>query len=165
MANHHKLLLEDDEITERFFLFAIHCSEEPFKIAFILNKQAQLCLKRANSDLQVSINKNEVLFPVFNFEDTFLYTKYNLVANKSNLINPQTEETSNLFSTVKTEKHLVHYLIPKQQKVDYFLKVSAENENKIPENLLSKINNIQQIISAYTIDTAYFKPINHLISD
>ncbi|MFT4943981.1 MAG: hypothetical protein ACI8RH_001729, partial [Flavobacteriales bacterium] len=41
----HKLVLDDD-FEEDFSLIAIHCSEEPYKVAYILNQFARLKLRR-----------------------------------------------------------------------------------------------------------------------
>ena len=41
----HKLILEDD-YQEEFSLIAIHCSEEPYKMAYMLNKHLSLRLSR-----------------------------------------------------------------------------------------------------------------------
>ena len=41
----HKLVLDED-FTEDFSLIAIHCSEEPYKVAYILNQFAHLKLRR-----------------------------------------------------------------------------------------------------------------------
>ena len=45
----HKLVLDDD-FAEDFSLIAIHCSEEPYKVAYILNQFARLKLRREKSD-------------------------------------------------------------------------------------------------------------------
>ncbi|MDB4299235.1 IPExxxVDY family protein [Flavobacteriaceae bacterium] len=46
----HKLVLDDD-FEEDFSLIAIHCSEEPYKVAYILNQFARLKLRREKVDL------------------------------------------------------------------------------------------------------------------
>ena len=47
----HRLNLEEDE--EDFALFAIHCGEAPFKLAFLMNQNLNWHLKREREDLQI----------------------------------------------------------------------------------------------------------------
>jgi hypothetical protein len=51
----YKLILTDD-FAEDFLLVAIHCSEESYKVAFLLNQFAALHLKRSKVDLEYSNN-------------------------------------------------------------------------------------------------------------
>ncbi len=41
----HKLILGDD-FQDEFSLIAIHCSDEPYKMAYMLNKKIPLRLER-----------------------------------------------------------------------------------------------------------------------
>ena len=77
----HKLVLDDD-FEEDFSLVAIHCSEEPYKVAYILNQFARLKLRREKSDLAFTSSGIEITLPLFGFEDRTEYTGYSLVANK-----------------------------------------------------------------------------------
>ena len=56
----HKLILEDD-YQEEFSLIAIHCSEEPYKMAYILNKHLSLRLSRDIRMLLVVSNEYNAL--------------------------------------------------------------------------------------------------------
>ena len=60
----HKLVLDDD-FAEDFSLIAIHCSEEPYKVAYILNQFAQLKLRREKVDLSYTSKTMEMTFPLF----------------------------------------------------------------------------------------------------
>ena len=63
----HKLVLDDD-FEEDFSLVAIHCSEEPYKVAYILNQFARLKLRREKSDLAFTSSGIEITLPLFGFE-------------------------------------------------------------------------------------------------
>ena len=69
MAN-YKLILEDD-FKDEFTLIAIHCSEEAYKMAFLLNQHLSLQLKRRRTDLDFSKQGLELSFPWFEFEDEY----------------------------------------------------------------------------------------------
>ena len=73
----HKLVLDED-FTEDFTLIAIHCSEEPYKVAYILNQFAHLKLRRKKTDLSLTTKTMEMSFPLFGFENNAEYTDVSL---------------------------------------------------------------------------------------
>lgn len=160
----HKLILEED-ICDEFFLIAIHCSEEEYKIAFMINKVLSLRLKRKTDDLDFSIAGQVVSYPIFEYENEFNYTKFNLVANKYKYQEAVANPKNGLFTNVISEKIVTTYLLPEFKNVDYFLKIYSDFE-KIPlRNLISSINEIEHVISAYIIDNEQIKSKSHLIFD
>ena len=96
MAN-YKLILEDD-FKDEFTLIAIHCSEEAYKMAFLLNQHLSLQLKRRRTDLDFSKQGLELSFPWFEFEDEYEYTTYDLLANSFKTINARTIASGGLFN-------------------------------------------------------------------
>ncbi|MFT4698843.1 MAG: hypothetical protein ACI9SJ_002001 [Flavobacteriaceae bacterium] len=160
----HKLILEED-ICDEFFLIAIHCSEEEFKIAFMINKVLSLRLKRKNNDLDFSIARHDVSYPIFEYENEFNYTKFNLVANKYKYQEVVPNPKNGLFTNVISEKTVTTYLLPEFKNVDYFLKIYSDFEKVPLRNLISSINEIEHVISAYIIDNKQIKSKSHLIFD
>lgn len=158
----HKILLDDD-FTEDFSLVAIHCSEEDYKVAYLLNQHLNLCLRRKQSDLDFSNNDLEVSFPIFEFEDQFQYTHYHLVGNKckSKLASISTE--GELFEEAVSERTTITHLLPEFRKADFFLKIESEFENIPLRRILAQINEIKQVISAYEIEINQIKSNNNLI--
>ena len=163
MAN-HKLILEDD-FYEEFSLIAIHCSEEPFKVAYMLNKHVQLQLVRKSVDLDFSNNGLDVTFPIFEFENIYTYFYYNLVANKNKSLTANVQSSGGLFDTIISEKTVTTYLLKEFKNVDYFLKIHSDYEKVPIRKLISSINEIEQVISAYLIDNETIKSKNNLIFD
>ena len=68
----HKLVLEND-FQEEFSLIAIHCSEQPYKMAYMINKQVALRLSRKKLDVDFSNNGLDIAFPIFEYEDESNY--------------------------------------------------------------------------------------------
>ncbi len=163
MAN-HKLILDDDLVDE-FSLVAIHCSEEAYKMAFLLNKYTGLQLKRKPLDLDFSNKGLEITFPLYEYEDFFKYKTYNLVANKSKSHEAYVYSSGGLFHEIPSEKTVITYLLPEFKKVDYFLKIHSDFEAVPLKNTLSGINQIKQVISAYQIETNLIKSRTNLIFD
>ncbi|PKA83013.1 hypothetical protein ATE92_1159 [Ulvibacter sp. MAR_2010_11] len=160
---HHKLLLEDDD-TDTYSLVAIHCSEEAYKMAYLLNKFVGLKLHRRTVDLEYSNNGLEVTFPLFDYENEMQYTTFNLVANKSKSLSANIQSSSGLFKDVASETITTH-LLPELKKADYFLKIYSDFEIIPLRKLISDINEIKQVISAYSVDPEEIKSKRNLIFD
>ena len=158
----YKLLMDDDG-KETFSLLAIHCSEEAYIIAYLLNKHLGFQLKRERLDLNYVNDGLEASFPLFQFENTLQYTTYNLVANKCKTFVTNVYSSGGLFYDDTSEKTVITYLIPEYSKVDYFLKIHSEYESILLRNIITEINEIKRIISAYEIGIDDLKSINNLI--
>lgn len=161
---HHKLLF-DDEFELPFTLIAIHCSEEAYKIAYLLNQQLNMQLKRKRADLDFSTDGLLITFPLYDFEDVHKYTHFYLVGNKCRSVEATLQSSGGLFAEMVSEKSTVHYLLPEYKKVDYLLKIYSDFETVPLRRMLSQINEIKQVISAYTLETETIKSKNNLIFD
>ncbi len=160
---HHKLILDDD-IKETYSLVAIHCSEEAYKMAFLLNKQLGLHLQRKEVDLEYSNDGLEITFSLFEYENAMQYTTYNLVANKCRSLIANMQSSSGLFSNDISET-VITYLLPEFKKADFFLKIFSDFELIPLRKLVSDINEIKQVISAYSVDPEAIKSKSNLIFD
>lgn len=161
---HLKLLIDDDYV-EEFSLIAIHCSEESYKMAFLINKHLGLQLKRERIDLDYSSKGLSVTFPLFQFTSNIQYNTYYLVANKCSSLEANIQSSGGLFGNDTSEKIVVTYLLPEYKKVDFFMKVESEFENIPSHEIITKINEIKQVISAYKVETENLKSKNNLIFD
>lgn len=158
----YKLVLDDDG-EETFSLLAIHCSEEGYVLAYLLNKHLGFHLKRERLDLNYVNNGLETSFPLFQYENNVQYTAYNLVANKCKSVAANVNSSGGLFIDDASEKTVITHLIPEYSKVDYFLKIHSEYENIVLRNVITEINDITRIISAYEIGVDSLKSKNNLI--
>ncbi|MGY8933559.1 MAG: IPExxxVDY family protein [Flavobacteriales bacterium] len=161
MAN-HKLILEGD-FQEEFSLIAIHCSEEPYKMAYMLNKHMSLRLSRKKLDVDFSSQGLDISFPLFEYEDKLSYIIYNLVSNKNKSLTAKFQSSGGLFSDVSSEKTITTFLLKEFKNVDYFIKIQSDYEKVSTRKLISTINEIEQVISAYTIESEKIKSKNNLI--
>jgi len=159
-----KLVL-DDEFGEDFSLIAIHCSEEAYKMGFLLNQQLSLRLKREERDLDFSAKGLEATFPLFKFYDANTYCTFHLVANKFTSVMAHTASSGGLFSEGLEEETTTVYLLPEDKKADYFLKISSEGILNSVRTKTVAINEIKQVISAYEIASEKIKNKNNLIFD
>ncbi len=159
-----RLVLTDD-LAEDFLLIAIHCSEEAYKVAFLLNQFAYLRLGRRRMDLEYTIDGLEISFPLFAYEDEMRYINYDLVANKCVSKSARVVSSGGLFGSENISETITTYLIPEYKKVDFFLKISTDAPSVAMRKIVADINTIKQVISAYEIDTEQLKSRNNLIFD
>ena len=158
----HKILLDDD-FAEDFSLVAIHCSEEAYKVAYLINRHLKLCLKRRKQDLLISNKGQDMNFPIFHFEDQFQYTDYHLVSNRSKAKITNEAIENGLFAGTISEKSVTTYVLPEFKKADFFLKIESEFEQIPLRKNIAIINEIKQVISAYEIEPIQIKSNNNLI--
>ncbi len=159
---HHKLDM-GEEFEEPYTLIAVHCSEEEYKVAYLMNRHLNTRFKRRRVDIDFPSKGMMVTFPIFDFMDEFNYSQYYLVANKCRIAEAGLQSSGGLFSEIGSEKD--HFLLPEFKKVDYFLKIYSDFENVPLQSLLAQINNIEQIVSAYLVETDNIKSKNNLIFD
>lgn len=160
----HKLLLDDD-LREDFSLVAVHCSEEAYKMAYLLNRYLSLQLKRKPVDLDFSNDGLEVTFPIFEYENELKYTVFHLVANKCKSIMAKLQSSGGLFGEQEDEKIVWTYLLPEFRNVDFLLKIESDVEKTPIRSLIADINEIPQVISAYVIEPDSIRSKNNLIFD
>ena len=161
---HHKLVLDDD-FKEEFSLIAVHCSEEDYKMAYLLNRHLGLGLKRETADLDYSNEGLEATFSLFQYTSELQYTSYDLVTNKCKSTVLNVKGQGGLFSDETSEKNITTYLLPEHKKVDYFLKIYSEFSTIPLRNIIATINEIKQVISAYEVAQESIKAKNNLIFD
>ncbi|PHR13828.1 MAG: hypothetical protein COA40_04740 [Aequorivita sp.] len=161
---YHKLLYDDD-FEEPYTLIAIHCTEEAYKMAYLMNLHLSLKLKRKKTDLDFSTKGLLITFPLYAFEDVHKYTHFYLIANKCKSVEAGLQSSGGLFADLVSEKSTAHYLLPEFKKVDYFLKIYSDFETVPLRKVLSEITGIKQVISAYTVEMENIKSKNNLIFD
>lgn len=156
----HKLF-EDDFEEDNYTLIAIHCSTEDYRLAYLLNTNLNLKLARKLEDLDY--NYMEASFSIYEWDDEENFVTWNLVANTSKKEVEQMASAGSLFSDQKGKRTISKYLIPEQKKVDFFVKISSENYLKSSKIIISKINAIAEVITAYSVNPKQLKSKNNLI--
>lgn len=151
------LTFEIDEDEDDYLLVGIHSTEEDYRLAFLLNKHLNTTLKRYKEDLDFKDSKAK--FPVFEFKDKSNFINYYLINNKHTQF-VHNQENAGLFGG---NYSTISYLIPEKKKIDFFLKIEGCNCENIIKKLIDKLNNIDQIITSYPIETATLKSKDHLI--
>jgi len=146
----------DFEFDHDYTLIGIHSILEDYRIAFFLNKNLKIHLKRFNEDLDFP-SKN-CRFSCYNYEDKSTFTSWSLIANKHAYID-SVDVLNNLFF----EETKISFLINEKKKVDYFIKINGNFNNSELKSILCKINNTPNIITSYKINPYDLKSKDYLI--
>lgn len=142
-------------------LIGIHTSIEDYRLAYLLNEKLGLKLKRNKQDLDFDNNSQYAIFEWF---DEKKQVVWNLAANICKQeVRLDTSETNGLFFEGKTML-TTFYLLPEHKKINFLLKIEDGNTKPTEtKRLLNRIQEINHIVTAYSIDANQLKSKNNLI--
>lgn len=155
----HKLLVDDFDV-EAYSLFAIHCTLEDYRVAYLLNKQLQINLQRKANDLDVHYNSSS--FSIYEWEDKNQRMIWNLVSNVCKKEEESMVSSGSLFET-QNKILRTHNLIPEYKKVNYLLKIDNDGNFINERAIVQKIQDISQIAAVFSIDVSQLKSKDNLI--
>ncbi len=157
----HKLHLEEfDEID--YQLIAIHSSLEDYRLAYYINQNLPINLKKENCNIQISNKEGETQFTRFVFEDSKDIV-WNLIQNKNDVFVPSQNSNQGLFAETNNKFSTKIYLIPEFKKVDYFLKIENGEVNIDVSKITNCIKKIDRVSTVYAVEVEKIKSKNNLI--
>ncbi len=147
----------DDFCEEPYSLIGIHSTLEDYKLAYLINQNLNTRFYKAIKDLEFKRDKKKASFSIYNYENTNDGFNWFLIANSYRRENQTVSNELLLTSETKT------YLIPEKKKVDFFLKICGDSEYDFVMKTIQKIINIENVITAYSIDKNTLKSRDFLI--
>ena len=157
----HKLHLEEfDEID--YQLIAIHTSLEDYRLAYYINQNLPITLKKNNCNIQISNKEGETQFTRFVFEDS-KDIAWNLIQNKNDVFVPSQNSNQGLFAETNNNFSTKIYLIPEFKKVDFFLKIENGEVTIDMSKIANCIKKIDRVSTVYAIEVEKIKSKNNLI--
>lgn len=151
----------DDSFEENYKLIAIHSSLEAYKLAFFINQQLEIQLKREEVDVDFTHENTIGFYPLYYHYCQDLGCDYNLVANKCRANSVEFQSNSGLFP--KSGNTELTYLVPEYKWVDYFLKIDDFSKLVPMQEQVEKVNKIKQVVTAYEVVTSTLKSKQNLI--
>ena len=145
--------LSSDDLEKDYKLIAIHSDIEPYKLAFEINKKLKIQLKRSSFDL--SFKNKSSIFDLYKHISEVFNTKLYLILNKST--DKKKIKGQLLFENFDEQS----YLIPELRKAQYLLKIEGGGFDI--DNLLKKLNEIDNVISSYRTEISSIKSKYNLI--
>lgn len=162
MAIHKLDLGEFDEID--YHLIAIHTSLEDYRLAYFINQKLPINLGKNKNEIQINIKEGETKFSRFYYHDVEKGISWNLIQNKNEVIQQKNDtKQNNLFSNINMEVSTKVYLLPEFKKADYFLKIENIEDDLNVTHIQALLNTIDNISTAYTVETNKIKSKNNLI--
>ena len=145
--------LSSDDLEKDYKLIAIHSDIEPYRLAFEINKKLKVQLKRSSFDL--SFKNKSSIFDLYKHISEIFNTKLYLILNKST--DKKKIEGQLLFENFDEQS----YLIPELSKAQYLLKIEGGGFDV--DDLLKKLNEIDNVISSYRTEISSIKSKYNLI--
>lgn len=156
--NRHKISIDDFDECDPFVLIAIHSALEDYRLAFMLNYNLNLKLKRNKEDLDYGRAK----YSMFEWEDTSQLITWTLVSNICKIEEGIKNNTSSLFSN-ESSILKTYNLIPEHKSSNYILKIMHQTDFFREQEIIDKLLSIQQIVTAYSVQTESLKSKTNLI--
>lgn len=157
----HKLHIgEFDEID--YQLIAIHSPLEDYRLAYYINQNLPVNLKKSNCNIHISNKDGETQFTRFIFEDD-KDIAWNLVQNQNDAILSSENNNQGLFANSSNEFSPKIYLIPEFKKVDYFLKIENDEVAIDVSKIINNLKKIDRISTVYAVEVEKIKSKNNLI--
>ncbi|MBP8158326.1 MAG: IPExxxVDY family protein [Flavobacterium sp.] len=157
----HKLhIAEFDEID--YQLIAIHSPLEDYRLAYYINQNLPINLKKSNCNIHISNKDGETQFTRFIFEDD-KDIAWNLVQNQNDATLSSENNNQGLFANSSNEFAPKIYLIPEFKKVDYFLKIENDEVAIDVSKIIKSIKKIDRVSTVYVVEAEKVKSKNNLI--
>ncbi len=155
-----KLFLTDT-YNDDYKLIAIHSSLEAYKLAFFINRQLEIQLKREEVDVDFTHEDSIGFYPLYYHYCSVTGCDFNLVANKCRANATNLQSNGGLFP--KSESGQLTYLVPEYKWADYFFKIDDFSKLVNVPSLVESINTIKQVVTAYEVVTSTLKSKQNLI--
>ena len=125
--------IDIDEENEKEYWIAVHTTYEGFQLAYFINKNGLLKLRRSDNDIKNYLD--EGVFNIFEFTDKINHKYCNLISNKCVLENFSNSINNNTLFNVPERNEL--YLLKEFKQVDFFVKSNDKDlHNLIHKELL-----------------------------
>ena len=140
---------------ETFELLAVHTALEDYAIAYALNKHLKLQLYRTGQDMKLN---DSISFSLFEWMDELSDTHWSLFKNHT-----EQEQEASLGGLFENDRSMsMGYLVNELKEVDYFLKIQSDGA-ELANHIVSEVNKIPNVITAYTIDVETLQSRKNLI--
>jgi hypothetical protein len=142
MANKiYKLKIEEGILDEYFI--AIHSTLEAYQLAYYVNKQNKILLKRKKD---FNTEKKKGSFYLFEWKDIYSEFRCQLISNKFIYESNNIEANSNSLFEFPERNEV--YLISEFKEADFFIK---STNLEILKNIKIQLNNFSMVMTAYNV--------------
>lgn len=158
----HKLHTDEFDDVD-YQLIAIHTSLEDYRLAYYINQNLPITLKKSDCNIQISSKEGETQFTRFIFDDENAGISWDLIQNRNEIALATQRVNQGLFAESNSKFSATAYLIPEFKKVDYFLKIENSADSTDISKITAQIKKIERISTVYPVDVENIKSKNNLI--
>ena len=134
-----KFVLEIEDVFDfDFSLIGISCHSKDYRLCWEINKALDIELERKD-DYQAEGSNSSHSFSQFIDDDNYL--EYYFISNRSK----------------------EGYLIPEQNRVDYFLLIKGNTSDDLTKDMICKINTISLVLTSFEIEPEQLKSKENLL--
>lgn len=144
-------------------LIAIHSPLEDYRLAYFINQNLPITLKKNNCNIIVRDKNGETQFTRFIFEDEKRDIFWNLVQNQNEIAVSSPNNPQDLFAGSNSNFSTKTYLIPEYKNVDYFLKIENPDDIADVPTLVNLIKKINKVTAVYPVEAEKIKSKTNLI--
>lgn len=154
----YKLTL--DSFQETFSLIGISSNLEGFKIAYLINKKLGFNFYKPRQDILMKHDGKVLKFEIFKFYHNKTESTLYLVQNKSSFKKNKKNVVNALFDMDET---INKYLINSHKQAEYLIKIEDDFGHFYVKSLVSSLNEIPHLVSAFEIPFEDLKTPENLI--
>jgi hypothetical protein len=147
--------------TVDYNLIAIHTPLEDYRLAYFLNQKLPILLSKSSNSVEFNTVNGAVYFSKFSYAVKNTEEEWTLIENKDEVLDVSNNASNNLFSQEVEKITTSIYFLPEMKKVNFFLKI--ENTFLQVSEIVSRLNSIIQISTAYSVEVENLKSKNNLI--
>ena len=144
----------DIEYDFDFEIIGLISSVPAYKLAWIINNSLKIDLSKAD-DIKLGFTKKEVVITNYIFKEEYSYIR--LIKNKS-LEESINDDSIGLFDVGQNE-----YCLPEFKKYDYVIQLEGSINSQYSDEILNKLNKINEIQLVTPIDLDDIKDKDNLI--
>jgi len=144
-----------------FLLLGIQTPLKGFRLAYVINQQLALQLRRNDVNLITKVNDFESQFVTFDYFDGEKDISWSLIHNTYKSLHLD-KNPFDLFQTEPFYSSRIDYLLPKEKTSNFLLKITGITTDEM-EEIAKEIRKIYNVELVKTLDTTTIKNIKRLI--
>lgn len=153
------LVLDIEEMDEPGCLIALYSTIDIFRVAYLINQELGLSLKRTENDVEFVHSDAVAFYPLYHYFDEKKLIDFYLVTNKAKIKSDETITPGVLF---ENDRGYDTFLVPERKNADYFLKIEGTED---VQDVLQEIKKINLISATFSVDIGKLQSYKNLIFD
>ena len=156
----------DFEYDYNFLLIGICSPLKDYQLCYKMNKELNASLNRSELDVVMNFDDGieKAYFSLYEYWDEQYQNQWYLLKNTCQIVcSDEKENQGTIFDGFIQNRKEIKYLVPENQKTDYYLQVHGIFNKNSKQDLLKKIKKLDRVVSAYELDVQELQSKENLI--